>query len=367
MSNILLITIQNNSNFGNRLQNYALQTIIENMGNNVYNLTFSDVPLASLKITNIQKIKNVLKKIAVKCGIKEYKSSLAIWKRRHKCICFSKNYIHNYIVLSQGELKTYDFSRFDSAVTGSDQVWHNWKRIENELSYYYLDFFPKDNKVAYAPSFGFDTIPKEDLEMHYKGLMGIKHLSCREQDGCDLIHKITGRYAEKVLDPTLLLPQDEWVRIEKQPTLYVKEKYLLLYMLGDVSAEYQSEISKISQKYNLQIIDINEKRDIDAYGISPNEFIWLIHHADTVCTDSFHACVFSILFEKKLRIFKRIGKGFEHMFSRINNLVVPLGLEKLIFSNSEDCLSTTLCADEKAYLEEQRRKSVEYIGKSLAE
>ena len=164
MKKVLLVTIQNNLNFGNRLQNYALQTVLEKMGCSVVNLSLKDIPLAALSISQYQKVKLAVKKIAIHLGIKSLKPSVSMWTRKEKCISFSHKYIHNYMILTREQIEKEDFRTFDLAVTGSDQVWHNWKRIKDELLFYYLDFIDKNKRIAYAPSFGFKEFPSEDLE-----------------------------------------------------------------------------------------------------------------------------------------------------------------------------------------------------------
>lgn len=191
-------------------------------------------------------------------------------------------------------------------------MWHNWhnKSIPNELSFYYLEFIDESKRISYAPSFGFTAFPPEDIEQHRRGLMRMHALSCREQEGCELIRELTGREAQKVLDPTLLLTANEWPEIEKKPSFKIPNKYLLQFFLGEVTPEYRAEINRIAAARGLQILNINDKTDPKHYAIGPDEFVWLVHHADTVCTDSFHASVFSIIFERNLRVFRRKEKNF---------------------------------------------------------
>lgn len=137
-------------------------------------------------------------------------------------------------------------------VVGSDQIWHSPK------PYSYLQFIEASKRVSYAPSFGFSAFPEKDADAFRRGLMGIRALSCREQQGCDLIEELTGRKAEKVLDPTLLLTADDWVRIEKKPDFAVPERYMLVNMLGTLPPEYEGEIRRICRERKLQILNISD-------------------------------------------------------------------------------------------------------------
>lgn len=366
MKRVLLVTIQNNSNFGNRLQNYALQTVVESMNCRVDNLTLSDVPLASMRISNSQKMKNAIKSIAVGLGIKKYKKSVSLWTRKRRCMEFSQKYIHHYLIMPSTQIGSYDFGEYDVAITGSDQVWHNWKRIPNELSYYYLEFIDENKRISYAPSFGFKEFSSEDIEEHKKGLNHMRMLSSREKEGCELIYGLTQRKAQLVLDPTLLLSSKQWETIEKKPSFDVPDKYLLQFMLGKESEEYHREVTRIAQLKGLTVINIGDANNERMYGISPDEFIWLIHHSDTICTDSFHAAVFSILFEKNLCVFERIAPEFGNMFGRLHNLLSPLGLERLIYSSSgEKNFSTRLDRNAREYFDKCRADSIAYLKMSL--
>ena len=363
MYNVILVTIQNPGNFGNRLQNYALQTVLEHLNCKVNNLSVNEIDTKT-----DHSFKNMLKKLLLICGIRRFLPGVSARLRRKQGIVFSKKRIHNYLIVPQDKLRCFDFNKYDYAITGSDQVWHNWKRIKNELSYYYLDFISKDKRIAYAPSFGFPEFPKDDKETHVTGLNGIKFLSSREQQGCELIYKLTGRLAQKVLDPTLLLSVDEWQDIEEKPKFNVSDKYLLLFMLGSISEEFWEEIKRISHFRKLVVLNISDLKNPLHYGISPAEFIWLIHHADTVCTDSFHATVFSIIFTKNLRVFERISPKFGNMFGRLHDLLMPLGLLRLVYSNEtseETDLSTCLGEKEREYLRDEQVTSINFLKDSL--
>ena len=139
---------------------------------------------------------------------------------------------------------------------------------------------------------------------------------------------------------------------------------MLQFFLGDATPEYRSEIERIADERDLQILNINDKTDPKHYAIGPDEFVWLVHHADTVCTDSFHASVFSISFTRNLRVFRRRQKGCEDMFGRLHDLLEPLGLRGLFFGEG-DGLSTVLSEDVKAYLARERDVSLTYLKKSL--
>jgi hypothetical protein len=361
MKKILVVTLEGTKNFGNRLQHYALQQVVKNCGCDVGSLMVRPAP-----VYKKTKIINMVKSIFLICGIRKYRGSVSQGKRTEKFLAFNKQYITNAVNLPVGKVRRADWDSYSFVITGSDQVWHNWHSsfIPDELSYYYLEFIDKAKRISYAPSFGFTAFPPEDIERHRRGLMGMHMLSCREIEGCKLIRELTGREAQKVLDPTLLLTANEWSEIEKKPSFKISNKYLLKFFLGEVTEEYQAEIMRLAKERGLQTIDINNKSNPKHYAIGPDEFVWLVHHADTICKDSFHASVFSITFECNLRVFKREQKGFKDLFGRLHDLLAPLGLMELVYGEGNG-LRTTLSKGAKQYLDNEREMSLKYLKRSV--
>ena len=116
-----------------------------------------------------------------------------------------------------------------------------------------------------------------------------------------------------VCDPTLLLSKKEWENIEQK--INIKEKYIFVYLLGK-NKEQREKIKELAKELNLIIVDIShangEFNKVDEgfsnYSIdncSPEEWIWLIHNAEYIITDSFHGVVFSTIFNKKFFVLKR--------------------------------------------------------------
>lgn len=367
MRKILLVTLFGNFNIGNRLQNYALQTVLENHNCQVYNLC-NQKKRVSLKY----KIKNKIKDILVSLGlfknrfsdIVEQKSNLFI-QRESKFKKFTDQYISNKIFIdSYEDVYKMDWNDIDLGITGSDQVWNICEKNDNAFKYYYLYFLSKEKRMSYAPSFGFPEFPKETKELHKKYLLEMNKLSCREQDGCRIIKDLCNREAEYVLDPTLLLTKLQWQEIAKRPLFYDGKPYLLMYFLGDIDNETYTLIKKISAKYNLNIVNVLDKSKTEHYMTDPQEFIYLVDNADLVFTDSFHGTVFSTIFEKDFIVFKRKG-ALNNMFSRIDNLLKTLKLDDRIYEgqNIDYKIKDRSIRYEftKKILEDMKESSIKYI------
>lgn len=303
MKKIGIITICDNDNYGNRLQNYALHKVIKELGFN--NVTLWDKEEINLK----GRTKFLIKKIL---SVKSLK-----YKRFSSFHSFTKNNIPNQYVNFNKISKISD--RFSYFVVGSDQIWnYNFGHAKERD---FLSFAPYEKTISYAPSFGVSNIDNEWKDKISKGISHIKYLSVRESKGAEIIKELTNRDAQVVLDPTLLLDRDEWYKIQKEPLNMIKEKYILTYFLGEISEEVRKQIEKLKIETGYKVINLYNKKEKDFYICGPAEFIYLFNNSELIFTDSFHACVFSIIFNKPFYVFERNTKGMKNMNSRLDTLL----------------------------------------------
>lgn len=212
---------------------------------------------------------------------------------------------------------------FDCLFFGSDQIWNpNW---------YHPFYFGnvtgiKTKLVAYAPSFGVENIPK-DLENTYKcALEKFSYISSREESGKKIVEKYTDLTSEVVVDPTMLLSKREWEYFEE--TINIKpKKYILCYLLSD-NYNHWKAIKKYAKKNMLDIVIIPQggysfiKSKNVIKDCSVGNFLHLIRNAEIVITDSFHACIFSIIYNKQFLVFERKNPNDKRsQNSRIYNLL----------------------------------------------
>lgn len=356
---ILLTTLQS-VNIGNRLQNYALQNVICDMGYEVYTPVYDTPEYNTYK----KKLKLYIKLCLAHLGVKKYKFLLHEYQRKRRFWNFNRTYISNLFKVSFDRVNTVDWSKFDYAVTGSDQVWHRWSDNQNELNFFYLQFMPNEKRISYAPSFGFEEFPAVDKHIHFEGIKGMSQLSARENSGKSLMEALVGKTVDLVLDPTLLLDALNWNTFAKRPKYDCEEnKYILVYMLGEKPKEYISYIDQVAKVYNLQIVDVLNEANMDHYMTTPDEFVWLVEHAKYILTDSFHACVFSIIFHKTFLVFRRQGIGYEKMFGRIETLFSTFGITGHIYENS----NTKLSSDVDWEIVDSNIKSKQVLSKQYLE
>lgn len=345
-----IITLSGNENYGNRLQNYALQETIKNMGFSVETIWVDNYPK---KKTIIQNLKFIYKRIFSK-GKRVLIKNISP---------FTQKYINmsEHIIYSDSNLK-YLNNEYDYFVVGSDQVWNYSSGIMGD--HFFLTFSEFNKNIAYAPSFSVNTIPKNYKEKYSKLLNNIKYVSVRENNGKELVKELISKDVPVVLDPTLLLDKENWLNLEKKPNFIKDKKYIITYFLGGISESISSEILKMSNKEDLIIIDLmNLKKK--QYLVSVNEFLYLINHANLVLTDSFHASVFSIIFETPFLVYER-NNGYE-MGSRINTLLSITHLKERKIKSFNDIDNIFRCdfTDAKKTLKKEKKKSLNFLKEAL--
>lgn len=304
MKKVAIVTINDTNNFGNRLQNYALQEFIKKYGFDVETICFKNKLMEKVKI----KIKRIIKFFLPNWHTKMVKEI------RFKK--FTKHYIKT-IAKSDKELNNIrdEYSYF---IVGSDQVW-NYTYMPN-LDKYFLPYANYEQAISYAASFGVSDVEEGYKEKIKKGINNIKYLSVREEKGKEIIKELTNRDAEVLVDPTLLMQKEEWIKIERKPKKMTDKPYILVYFLGENI--HKEEIKKLANLHGLEIIDITDINQKKYYTLNPNEFIYLFNNAKLIYTDSFHACVFSIIFNKPFFVFNRKQDGVKSMNSRLDTLLM---------------------------------------------
>lgn len=360
-------------NYGNRLQNYALQCALGKLDCDVatvnYKPTYPASSYEGAKSSNENERKDKIRDTVslIKRRSLFVRNRLANKDKRRK---FDK-FIHQYICWTEHEYGIEsDFSpldrEFDFLVAGSDQVWNPY--WEGTQPIYFMQFVSESKRIAYAASFGVSSVP-EELEEQYKIYMdGIPNVSCREDAGCDLVQKLTGKRPVQVLDPVFLLDRKEWERIEEKPKgIGTGKPYILVYFLGDITKENEEKIKQLQKEMGCWAIYLDRKDKINACFASPTEFLYLVHHARVVCTDSFHGSAFSIIYNKPLVCFQRsLNKGStQDMSSRLTSLF------NLFACNRYDSVLSVSEMGEMEYqkinriLAREKEKSIAYLSHAL--
>lgn len=349
-----IVTITGEANYGNRLQNYAMDHILKAWGADVYTFYEPIKRPFSLKRWAKRTIKFVF-------GLRD-----GYMLRR----------IRKFTQLDKKCLQLADYrsaSDFDYVLLGSDQIWNpNFRIIRQSLDFFFGTFVEPEKRVAYAASIGADHIPAELQDAYMQRLQALKAISVREEQGAQIVRELTGRIVPVMVDPTMLLTEQAWTALEKKPNYKVKKQFLLTYFLGALSTERQAFIQNIADKYDLQWIALDSEwvdkpQNLAHYMTTPDEFIWLVHHCQLVLTDSFHGSVFSILFGKPFRSFTREDNNLD-MGSRLDTLFGSLGIGDWCRGSVQedpDHIFYKDYASVPAVLERERQFALDYLKNAL--
>lgn len=381
MKKVAIITIFGD-NYGNKLQNYALQQILKGLQYDGRTIIVKN----GSGLHHIEKGQDVLKKFNPKYSVKvlssRYKNKYPYKNQRDgiwNSVKLSKTslpkeleqirreafrgFALQNIAIDEESLVKGNENRaeeYDAYICGSDQIWN--PSYISTSSAYFLQFAPEHKRIAYAPSFGLSAIPNELQPIYKKWLNEIPYLSVREESGAEIIKEITGRDVPVLPDPSLCLSKDQWEILERKPSYIKDETFVLTYFLGNETNKYRRFIEHCAD--GKKIVNLLDLREPQYYATDPAEFVWLIHHAEAVFTDSFHGTVFSLIFHTPFLVFDRIESGGPSMSSRIETLLNRFSMEDRRFGICKD-ISECDFSQIDVIIEKQREKALIFIQSSL--
>lgn len=373
MKKVAILTITDGANYGNRLQNYAMQELLKSC--NCCSIT--------IKRYNTRDIQNSKKfflmiKDFIKIIIRKKTTRFAYRKRKHLFEQFNNKFISfSDVKLGFNRFPNGVEDNFDYFLCGSDQVWNTrYDFIQEDINNYLASFAKPEKRIAFAASFGTNDIASEYEKIFEDELKNFKALGIREKSGVQLANKLGKRNdAQLVLDPTLMLSKNQWISLEEKPNYISDKKFIVTYFLGGRSEKIKQYLGKMSSIYNAEVINLDvefltdDKIENETYFCTtPNEFVWLIRNAECVLTDSFHAVVFSIIFNKPFIVFKRIApeKGND-MSSRIDTLLGLFGLSNCIDDVENPSKVPSQYQDVTNIINLEREKSLSFLRKALDE
>lgn len=346
---IAVITLPGRFNYGNRLQNYAVTRIYTSMGLEVESLELMR------RFNVVQSAKSFIKHLLGR--VEPDPESLMCPERKEAFARFDMRMLTRVLSSIDPTLKD-EYAWFS---VGSDQVW-NPSYIRHNEDWYFLKFARPEQRIAFSPSVGLDSLDSRQASRIRKGVAGFPQLSVRERDGADLIQKCSGREAAVTVDPTLVLSADEW-RSVADGHLTPAEPYVFTYLLGGVSDSAAAALDIVLKNGMLRVVPLSDRSREGEPDAGPQEFISLIDKAQHVVTDSFHAAVFSMLMGTPLTIVRRGGTS---MFSRLATLTSTFHLENRIYGSAAyDPDAGSEYAMANVELGFQRDKTVSYIEQCL--
>lgn len=361
------------TNYGGILQAYALQTTLERMGHEVYEIEIKrkKIPLWKYSLNIARRlIKKYLYGTKIqKILLERYEYDIwpIICSKTH---AFVDSHMHQILIDSYDNLT----ADYDAFVVGSDQVWR-YKygyMFDNDIANVYLKFAPNGVKrIAYAASFGIDEweYPKNKTEecKHLAHLFDA--ISVRERSGVNLCQTYLGVDATHVLDPTMLLQQNDYESLIETSNIIGEDKKRLFCYILDSSETKTNIIKGLATDRGWYPLYVNAMV-FDCYApleerIQPPVDAWLKGFRDSqfVVTDSFHACVFSILFHKQFAVVGNEERGM----ARFTSLLSVFGLENRLVTSYQQAKNLPVINYEPidSILQELRKRSLTFLENAL--
>lgn len=334
-----VISLPLHTNYGGILQAYALQTVLQEMGHEVVLLdNYPQCP--SLRPFPIQQLA-YLKRLIRNCILPHKSIPIFIEKndinnfmKMEHIRQFYRQHILNFPFSNASSL---EFAGFDAFVVGSDQVWrplYNSKIYDAYLAF--TENWPQVKRVAYAVSFGSDEweYTKEQTFECKRLVHKFDAISLREISGVQLCKQYFDISASLVLDPTFLLD----IKCYKAHIANSKIEYPPSMCLGYILDDTHEKKDLLKSIATFLDYDLIEFKNVDSINnrIAPTVESWLkaLHNASFVFTDSFHGCVFSIIFKRPFIVYGNRERGMARFYS----LLRIFGLESRLVTNRDEAL-----------------------------
>ncbi|MGI6612155.1 MAG: polysaccharide pyruvyl transferase family protein [Candidatus Nanosyncoccaceae bacterium] len=337
--NVLILTLPLGKNYGGIIQAYSLQHVVSGLG--------LSVTTGYPKIGYIGWIAGSLKDAAVrlKGGWRDYRYSPNVEQGLTKHTrMFIDKYMNTIETVGYFLINNKYLDReYDIFITGSDQVWRGYRA----LSYYLFGFSNSPNKIklSYAASFGVSDpkFSKKTIDRAKRFISNMVGVSVREKHSIEIVKKYWNVDADYHVDPALLIDAKHYNKLINEDTknLVEKDGKIFAYVL-DHEGEKGKIIDKVAKELKTEVFEVlppkpknyyEYKKNPEKYNLPPiTQWLKGFRDADFVVTDSFHGCVFSIIYNKP---FLAIGNR-ERGLARFVSLLEIFKLEdRLVFTSND--------------------------------
>lgn len=374
---IAIMTLRLHKNYGGILQNYALNKTLREMGHDVETINI----VWDIRLKQPQKyiiwikriIKNIIKFRWTPLDIEGQILKLDPITTQHTKAFKLKNIplTKKIYYLPNGDFSDIN-DKFDAVVVGSDQVWR--PKYANGIEHNFLDFITNERikRIAYSISFGTD---RNEYTPHQQMLCGklikkFKAISVREESSINLIQNIFKWEISNItqtLDPTLLLKKEEYLKLIGN----YKNINKIFYYILDYTEDKQKVINQMEHQLGISSYTLTpEGMSNNSTSIIPPVEEWLksILSSQFVITDSFHGCVFCIIFNKPFIVY---GNNFRGK-ARFDSLLKIFGLENRFIESSSQLKDKQIFKEPIDWetvnnvLEEQKQISKNFLISALS-
>lgn len=315
---IALLNFPLDNNYGGNLQRFALMRVLENMGHDVTHLNRQRiwqpdwyVPEPLWKRWLKQKLNRPFPDFSqCECNLDYVKENIIIQP-------FYGKYIkHTEVITPYDDMRKYDY--FDAYIVGSDQIWRYdfvWGYTYPSVFFDFVKHKRNIKRIAYGISFGNSEveIPQEMKRVIDKLYKKFDFVSVREDTGIDVLSQLgwTSPQAVQVLDPTLLLNKEDYINIVKEADTMPSPGDMFCYVI-DQKNETDALIEKLATEKKLVPFKISLNL---SNAVSIEQWLRSFMDAEFILTDSYHGFVFSIIFNKPVKLILNDHRGSDRYMS----------------------------------------------------
>lgn len=364
-------------NYGGMIQAYALVKVLNSLGHEAYNLTYTPNMCKKHMRNPIKRFKDAYrtKLLEYNCGL--FRVKLPLMLQIKTGLAFQQKHVP-CLPIEPNLTKKIEEYGIESIVVGSDQVWR-MSYVRNVITpgFFFLDFAPqavRKNSIAYAASYGTDEWEgsAEETDICSGLLKDFKAIAVRESSGVDICRDTMGVNAVRIADPTLLLQSSDYSElIDQEKTWAPESAYLSTYLL-DFSPETEASIHSVAKQKNLMVQPLkpNSQSRLKRNRMPMSVQQWLknIRDSQYLVTDSFHGCVFAIIFNIPFVCLGNEKRGA----ARFQTLLSIYGLEdRILFNHTEESILQAINTPinweaVNTIRQEERNKGLQYLRQNLS-
>ena len=254
---------------------------------------------------------------------------------------------------------------YDIIIIGSDEVWNF-----NDIAYSPLKFGIgiECPHISYSASAGGSTALDTNIPLELKkGIRSFQDIAVRDEKTEELVMALTGRKAERTLDPVYLCEFQLKIS-EKIKKWSTSKPYILVYdcRLGKKQIE---AIVQYAKQSNLNILGAGEYRKwystTDTVNITPYEWAYLFKNAEAVITGTFHGTSFSIKYNRPFAVYLTE----QNRVNKVGSLLKEFGLENQIVDDEGDLVEIMTQQIDYSLvnqvIDRRKRESLDYLFKNI--
>ena len=326
------------NNYGEQLQNYALQEYLRELGHEPFLIRYdyNNDNIYGSRPLHIRLLRACNPKRLI-CYFKTKRENAKRTRDNLEHTRGFERFREQHLTMSRVYSSIWDLQSdppgADMYITGSDQVWNTFEggliEMTNRVRAFFLDFGKDDiYRVSYACSWGRYRIPDEEADFVKPLLSRFDAVSVREKSGIDICCRLERDDAVLALDPVLLYGANKYRDLYKDSeTEMPKDKYLFFYYMNKDNIYDRKAVFDWAESKGLKVVYVTDDWHNTFERSFPGVVEWLelIDNAEYVVTNSYHCSVISMIFEKRFGVIKRFG-AYEGMNTRLDSLFEITGI-----------------------------------------